>query len=487
MVALLHVACKLPLRCRQHVRGASHFRLMSTKTHSPSSNAFVALGSNVGDRIGHIELACHELDRAGLRVIRTSSLYETKPMYVENQDAFINGACEINLQGEESPQQLLRKLKAIENRMGRTKVIDKGPRNIDLDILLYGSDVYESEELIIPHKSMLEREFVLRPLCDLIPHQRHPEHEGKSFQQHLESLPHDPSMTAVTPLGASLPLLKSSDPQRRTQIMSIVNLTPDSFSDGGRHSPEPDQVLPTLQSHRAEGATIIDIGGQSTRPRAALVSAEEELSRILPTVDFMRSNLPDVAISIDTFRHEVAETAVAHGAEIINDVSAGAMDSRMLATVAQLGCTCILMHMRGDPSTMMHHTNYPDGVIPAIASELLERVAAAEAAGIRRWRIILDPGIGFAKNEKQNLEILRRFNELRNWPGLSSFPWLVGPSRKGFIGRITGVKEASKRGWGTAAAIAAAVQGGADVVRVHDVAEMVQVVKMTDAIWRNAS
>ena len=130
------------------------------------------------------------------------------------------------------------------------------------------------------------------------------------------------------------------------------------------------------------------------------------------------------------------------------------------------------------------HTLYPHGLIPTIGAELLERVRAAEAAGIRRWRIILDPGIGFAKTGRQNLELLRRFGELRRYPGLEGLPWLIGTSRKGFIGKITGVTEAKERIWGTAAAVVAAVQGGADVVRVHDVGEMAQVVKMADAIWR---
>lgn len=127
---------------------------------------------------------------------------------------------------------------------------------------------------------------------------------------------------------------------------------------------------------------------------------------------------------------------------------------------------------------------YPDGLIPTVASELLSRVAAAEAAGIRRWRIILDPGIGFAKNEEQNLEILRNLDVLRSWPGLQGLPWLVGSSRKAFVGRITGVKRPDERIWGTAATVAAAIQGGADVVRVHDAQEMGMVATMSDAIWR---
>jgi 2-amino-4-hydroxy-6-hydroxymethyldihydropteridine diphosphokinase/dihydropteroate synthase len=191
-----------------------------------------------------------------------------------------------------------------------------------------------------------------------------------------------------------------------------------------------------------------------------------------------------IAISIDTYRSSVAEALDEVGIDIINDISAGQMDPNMLPTMARLGKTVILMHMRGTPETMNSRTAYPDGLISTIAKELLERVAAAEAAGIYRWRIILDPGIGFAKTSEQNLEILRRFDELRDWPGLRGLPWLVGSSRKNFVGKITGVEEASRRVWGTAATVAAAVQGGADIVRVHDVKEMTQVAKMSDAIWR---
>lgn len=270
--------------------------------------------------------------------------------------------------------------------------------------------------------------------------------------------------------------------------MAVLNLTPDSFSDGGLHSLAPSSLTTTLRTFINSGATIIDIGGQSTRPHAPQVSPSEELSRILPAVNHIRS-LPDptfapTAISIDTYRASVASATIAAGADIVNDVSAGTLDPDLLPTVANLGCTVVLMHMRGTPDTMTTLTSYPDGLIPTIGRELAARVRAAEEAGIRRWRIILDPGIGFAKTQTQNLELLRRLDELRGYEGLRGLPWLVGTSRKGFIGKITGVKEASERGWGTAAAVTAAVRGGADVVRVHDVKEMSQVVKMADAIWR---
>jgi 2-amino-4-hydroxy-6-hydroxymethyldihydropteridine diphosphokinase/dihydropteroate synthase len=267
-------------------------------------------------------------------------------------------------------------------------------------------------------------------------------------------------------------------------VMAILNVTPDSFSDGGVNTSE--TLSSTLSSIISSGATIVDIGGQSSRPGAADISPEEEISRILPAIKLIREH-PDsdkVAISIDTYRASVAQAALEAGADIINDISAGVLDSEMLPVIAKAGCTVVLMHMRGTPATMTSLTSYPDGLIPTIAAELQERVAAAEAAGIRRWRIILDPGIGFAKTGEQNLEILRSFEELRDWPGLRGLPWLLGSSRKGFVGKITGVKEPKERVWGTAATVVAAVQGGADIVRVHDAVEMGQVVKMADAIWR---
>ncbi|KAL5413314.1 hypothetical protein PMIN04_009490 [Paraphaeosphaeria minitans] len=453
--------------------------------------AFVALGSNLGDRVAMIEQACNEMDRTGtIRLLRTSSLWETKAMYVVDQDKFVNGVCEIETCL--SPIELLDELQGIENKMGRVKVIDKGPRNIDLDIVLYDNETFLNDRLQIPHKLMLEREFVLRPLCELVPNHSLPPHvdlPAGSFQYQLSHLPksHDP-LSPLTPLAPHLGNIASQDPQRKTHVMSILNVTPDSFSDGGKHfNLSSSQLATTIRSHIAGGATILDLGGQSTRPGAPQVSSAEELERVLAAIEAIKS-IPEadgVAISVDTYRADVAEAAIKAGAHLVNDVSAGLLDEHMLPTVARLGATICLMHMRGTPETMISLTSYPDGVIAGVAAELLERLRAAEEAGIRRWRIILDPGIGFAKNQEQNLELLRGLDELRRWPGLEGFPWLIGASRKAFVGRITGVTEARERVWGTAAAVTAAVQGGADVVRVHDVKEMAQVVRMADAIWRH--
>ena len=269
--------------------------------------------------------------------------------------------------------------------------------------------------------------------------------------------------------------------------MAILNLTPDSFSDGGKHRKDSNMkgLLATMNSFISSGASIIDFGGQSSAPYAKDVSSEEEISRICPALELLRKHDCEVAVSVDTYRADVAEAAVLAGADIINDISAGQLDPDMFPTMARLGKTVCLMHMRGTPATMNKLTNYEsEGLIPTIAKELLDRVAEAEAAGVRRWRIILDPGIGFAKTSAQNLEILRRLDELRDWPGLQGFPWLVGSSRKNFVGKITGIERPEERTWGTAATVAAAVQGGADIIRIHDVKEMALVAKMSDAIWR---
>ncbi|KAG0649273.1 Dihydroneopterin aldolase [Hyphodiscus hymeniophilus] len=445
--------------------------------------AYIALGSNLGDKIGWIDKACNEMSARGIKITRTSSLWETEPMYVLDQDSFINGACEVETTLD--PLNLLNELQSIENDLGRKKIIDKGPRNIDLDILLYEDEAVDHPRLKIPHIGMHEREFVLRPLSELVPGKAlYPASPWKVTQDYLNALPPSPStLSTLTPTRDGVEPLRAMKSNRPTQVMAILNLTPDSFSDGGKHSKE--ALGKTLS--KIQQASFIDFGGQSSAPHAKDVSAEEEASRVVPIIQQMRrtSAYDSKIISVDTYRASVAEAAVRAGADIVNDISAGLLDPEMLPTMARLGKTVCLMHMRGTPATMNKLTDYsPLGLIPTIANELLDRVSAAQSAGVRRWRIVLDPGVGFAKTGEQNLEILRNLDVLRDWPGLRGFPWLVGSSRKNFVGRITGVSRPHERTWGTAATVAAAIQGGADIVRVHDVEEMAQVAKMSDAIWR---
>ncbi|EFQ30930.1 dihydropteroate synthase [Colletotrichum graminicola M1.001] len=439
--------------------------------------AYVAFGSNLGDRVAWIEQACAQMDRRGIKVKRTSSLWETEPMYVLEQDRFVNGVCEVETELE--PLALLDELQDIERTMGRKKIIDKGPRNIDLDVLLYGDEKVEHPRLTVPHVGIPERELIPeKPLYASNP--------WKLTLDYLNELPRSAApLSSLTPISSSQPPLASLSPNRQTHVMAIVNATPDSFSDGGVHNPQ--NLVATLKSFAAAGVTIVDIGGCSTAPGRPEVPADEELARVLPVIKLVRGlpELAHIAISVDTYRASVAEAAVAAGADIINDVSAGQLDPDMFRAMARSNRTVCLMHMRGTPATMNSLTDYPDGLVPTIARELLDRVAEAEAAGVRRWRIILDPGLGFAKTGAQNLEILRHMDELRSWPGLEGFPWLIGSSRKSFVGKVTGVSKPQERIWGTAATVVSAVQGGADIVRVHDAVEMCQIVKMADAIYRH--
>ncbi len=263
----------------------------------------------------------------------------------------------------------------------------------------------------------------------------------------------------------------------RTLLMGIVNVTPDSFSDGGRFLGADDAVKHALQM-AADGADILDVGGESTRPGAADVSLDEELARVLPVIDGIRAELPDVPLSIDTRRPEVARRAIAAGAAIVNDVSAAA-DPAMLPLVKEAGVGIVLMHMKGEPKTMQERPAYEDVVIE-VRTFLAARLGAAVAAGVPRDRLCVDPGIGFGKNLHHNLELLRHIGSFRDL----RVPVLVGASRKRFIGELTGVADPAQRVEGTAGAVAWCAGQGVDVLRVHDVREMARVVRVVDAIAR---
>jgi dihydropteroate synthase len=259
--------------------------------------------------------------------------------------------------------------------------------------------------------------------------------------------------------------------------MGILNVTPDSFSDGGEFNTT-SAALVQAQALVAAGADIIDVGGQSTRPGAKQITLQEELDRVLSVLQVLRPEI-SVPISVDTTRAAVARASVEAGADMINDISGGSFDSEMLPTIASLGVPIILMHIRGTPQTMQQMTDYQD-LMAEILSFLRHQIAAATAAGIHRDKVIIDPGIGFAKNYEQNLEI---FQQLRSLRALNC-PILVGASRKSFIGRILNQPDPKARVWGTAAACCAAIVNGADILRVHDVQEMREVSLVADAIFR---
>jgi dihydropteroate synthase len=274
-----------------------------------------------------------------------------------------------------------------------------------------------------------------------------------------------------------LVLLEEARSGVRTLVMGILNVTPDSFSDGGQFSSTARAVEHALRME-AEGADIIDIGGESTRPGSDSLPAEVELSRILPVIECLAAQTA-IPISIDTTKSVVAREAVTAGAAMVNDISALAFDPEMASTVARLDVPVCLMHIRGTPKEMQRNPVYRD-VAPEVRSELEERVDAALAAGIHPQRIILDPGFGFAKTASHNLELLRRLGEIVSL----GYPVLSGTSRKSTIGKVLGGLPVEERLEGTAATVTLSIAYGASIVRVHDVKEMVRVVKMTDAIVR---
>lgn len=265
----------------------------------------------------------------------------------------------------------------------------------------------------------------------------------------------------------------------RTLIMGILNVTPDSFYAGGRF---PDAQLAIERAFELEraGADIIDIGGESTRPGAYPISADKEIGRILPVLEGLQGKLR-IPISVDTQKAAVAEVALRNGVRIINDVSGLRTDPLLAHLVKRRAAALILMHMRGAPRSM-HKGPFAHDVIRDIVQGLRASIAVARRAGIAKSKVLVDPGIGFGKNYKQNFQVLARLPELARL----GYPLVVGPSRKAFIGWALAGKEqvwpAEKRDWGTAAAITTAILNGAHIVRVHDVSEMLQVARIADSI-----
>jgi dihydropteroate synthase len=260
----------------------------------------------------------------------------------------------------------------------------------------------------------------------------------------------------------------------RVVLMGVLNVTPDSFSDGGLWL-DPEAAIPHALEMVSEGAGIVDVGGESTRPGAQPVSEQEELQRVLPVVDALASQV-GVPISIDTRKPAVAEAAIDAGASIVNDTSGEEFDPAMDEVAARTGAALVVMHSRGTPDTMKTLTDYDD-VVRETNAFLTRRAEEAAEAGVPTSSIALDPGIGFAKTPAQSLELLARLDELVG----TGWPVVVGTSRKSFIGATLGLPE-GERLEGTAATVAWAVARGARVVRVHDVEAMARVVRMTEAV-----
>jgi len=264
----------------------------------------------------------------------------------------------------------------------------------------------------------------------------------------------------------------------RCLVMGILNVTPDSFADSEPLLDPANAVAAALRME-ADGADLIDIGGESTRPGADPVSADEELRRVLPVLRALRGRV-GIPLSIDTYKADVARAAIEAGAVIVNDVSGLQRDPALAVDVARTGAALVLMHSRGSSKTMYAEASYDD-VLTDVIGELRESIITAVDAGVRSEQILIDPGVGFAKRASHSYGVLARLPELA---AALDRPMLVGPSRKSFLREALGDRPAVERDWGTAAAVTAAVLAGAHIVRVHAVAEMAQVVRVTEEIRR---
>ena len=494
------------------------------------TQAVVALGSNVGDRVANLRAAVAALTAGALgeaeaggaspgamtRVLRWSCLYESSPRYMTDQPAFLNAA--VLLETTLPPSVLLSLLKQVEHDMGREAHGERyGPRVIDLDIALYGAarmrQTTRARPLEVPHARLHERDFVLAPLNDLrlasLPQQsqrgfaasgsegQKPAARPSAFvwereesdaiggvarawqaaQREARGVGGE-DMRRVAPLGGMLwPY------EQQPLTMGVLNLTPDSFSDGG--AAQSQGVAAALAHAHAladRGAAIIDIGGQSTRPGAERVIPEEEAKRVLPAVRAIAADArlaaAGVTVSVDTFYASVAQSAIEAGAHVINDISGGRFDSGMYATMARHPHVAYcLMHSRADPLTMQDAPNlrYSGGVARGVAQELQRAAMRAHAAGVAPWQLWLDPGVGFAKSHLQSAELVGAVEATRETlrgGALQRAPVLVGSSRKGFLNAAAfgALPDARNRDGASTAAAAIAAADGANVLRMHDAA-----------------
>jgi dihydroneopterin aldolase/2-amino-4-hydroxy-6-hydroxymethyldihydropteridine diphosphokinase/dihydropteroate synthase/2-amino-4-hydroxy-6-hydroxymethyldihydropteridine diphosphokinase/dihydropteroate synthase len=455
---------------------------------TPSELCYIALGTNLGVRSRNIATAIDEI-RALSNVRHVSFLYETPAAYVTDQPAFLN--CVISVDTDLKPLPLLSALKAIEEKMGREPTFRFGPRIIDLDIIWMGEQVLVDEpELTIPHASMHERAFVLVPLLDICPsNQIHPKFR-KSLADFASELPKkdisEVRRVIPIPIDQKREMCLLVDDKAPTTLMGILNATPDSFSDGRIHQ-NPLTVEETVESwiqlpklHQI----IIDIGGESTKPDAAPVPVQEELTRVLPVIAAVQKVCRDFTVdhqfpmSIDTQKLEVFEQAFSLGCGILNDVGAvsrfyrdRALHEAFALQVRKTKAVWVVMHGRGNSTTMNSLANYEVGhVTDSIASEMLPVIKSILEMGVLPWQIIVDPGVGFAKRGEQNVELLRNLSVMKDM--LGHFPLLVGASRKRFMSTIIGREQDTPKSRDSAflGIVSPLISAGTNILRVHDIA-----------------
>lgn len=411
----------------------------------------LGLGSNLGDRSVFLKRAIAELEQF-LKNMRVSKTYESAAWLTsESPRSWNRPYLNLAVSGETTllPRELLHELKAIEHKLGRSAKARWAPREIDIDILAWDEQVINEQDLTVPHPSLLQRPFALRPLADLAPGWRYPVTgtcQGQSAARlatgFLLSLAHDPT------------------------LVGIINITPDSFSDGGQLS-SPEVLTTRIHELIADGAGVLDLGAESTRPGATPLSAEVEWSRLHPALEILKDTVRTLAnppkISIDTRHAAVATKALEAGVDWINDVS-GFSDPRMCEVVAGASCDLVMMHSLTVPTDRGVVLPINENCVETLLAWAFDRLEKLEYFGIDRERIIFDPGVGFGKTAAQSIEIicdLDRFKELETRT-------LIGHSRKSFLTRFTN-KPSQDRDFETVIASLEIARHGVDYLRVHDV------------------
>lgn len=429
------------------------------------NTVYLSLGSNVGDRVNNIHQAMRHIEQS-LELVNTSFLYETDPVGYLDQPAFLNCVCVVRT--EKTSDELLEHLEEMMRLLGRVRMIHQGPRTIDIDMLLYqnadGDFVTQNTpRLILPHPRMHERAFVLEPLCDIAPDLMHPllHKNMRTLLGELSAVDHIQPLQKVTEISGKL--FKWGT---KSYVMGIVNITSDSFSGDGLLGKDATSQISALKKIAGEGVDILDIGGMSTRPGHALISEVEESRRVEQILKVFRElNTPKelnsslhVPLSVDTFRATVAGAAINQGAGLINSVWGGAYDPQLFLVARDAQVPIVLTENRSV-------TDYFQ-----TEARMEKLIADAITTGIYRWNIIIDPGIGFVKHAKDNIKIIAHIPKLK----ALGFPILVGASRKKFLRTIADTDENEKLVALNVLVHLIALALGADIVRVHDVEEVMQ-------------
>ena len=425
------------------------------------ARVILGLGGNEAGETGraHFLREALRLLDARLEIVKVSALYESDAMLPDGAPAawgkpFLNLclACETPLE----PGRLLDEVKTIERRLGRKAAERWAPREIDIDLLAYEGVALESEQLTLPHPGLLERPFALLPFADVAPDFRLGDRRAAELARKWQ-------MVSVE----EVPFRTRRSKEKLVELMGILNATPDSFSDGGRTR---EQIVETAKILVASGAVILDLGAESTRPGAAVVSSEEEWLRLEPLVPALRELRTNdgrrVRLSVDTRHADVARRAIAAGADWINDVSGGD-DEEMLSVVAEAGVAYVFMHHLGVPPSNKNHL--VGDAVENLVKWLRAKTETMVGRGLARERLIFDPGIGFGKTLEQTFDVFRNAHLLRRAAHELGVRLLIGHSRKSFLARAIGEKPAAERDAETVAISGILAAKGVDYLRVHDI------------------